>query len=87
MHGHSASWDIRIRSRVIEDDEALFIVCGVKLILHCVAKMSFHSMGTFWLACCCIFCMLAYVDLMSHGVSLIKEKRPLRVSMSIKSMM
>ena len=58
------------------DDEVGPIVCKVKIFLHGEAKMPLLSATIragdcqcIWLACCCIFCMLAYVGFPSHGVS------------------
>ena len=40
MHGQSASWDVKLQSWVMGNDEVLAIACGVKLILHHETEMS-----------------------------------------------
>ena len=45
---HSARWDIRIWAQVTGDDEVVTIACGVKIILHHEAKMSFSPPHRYW---------------------------------------
>ena len=69
------------------------VVCGVKILFHHKSKISLLSAAV-WagdfqcilLACCWIFCMLAYVGSPSHGVSFGNGKWLWRAFVSIVSM-
>ena len=53
----------------------------------CLLPYRLGIASAFWLACCWIFCMLAYVGLPSHEVSFGNKKRVRRALVLIKSML